>query len=381
VLRPVVKTITRIVGVVPEPIRILIGALLALALGLGVRSRIAARRARRLERQRVELLQDVGLLQAALLPAPPDRLGPVGTSVAYRPADGPGAGGDFYDVFAIEGGRLGVLLGDVSGHGRGALPHTALVRFTLRAYLEAGLSPRESLQTAAAALERQLGESFVTVAVATYEPRERVLTYACAGHPPPLVIGSGSQQITPITVASAPPVGTGMRTGTRHTVVALPGAAQVCLYTDGVTEARTASELFGADRLRRTLTALGPGATAPQLLERVAQETDSRPDDMAACLLSIPGGAQAPRIVAEEIELDAAAALGERTERFLCACGVARDRIAEITRTARLEAERAGTVLLEVRRGDSQPQVLLHPNNVAPLHALRAEHRAAVGVS
>jgi hypothetical protein len=196
-----VTTITKIVGVVPTLVWALIGGLLALALALAVRSRLAALRARRLEQQRGELLADVGLLQAALLPVPPARLGPVGTSAAYRPADGPGAGGDFYDLFALDDGRLAVILGDVSGHGRQALPHTALVRFTLRAYLEAGLSPRSAVQTAGAVLERQLGESFATVAAATYHPRERILTYACAGHPPPIVIGS--RAIEPITVCAA----------------------------------------------------------------------------------------------------------------------------------------------------------------------------------
>jgi hypothetical protein len=139
-----VRTFTRIVGVVPEPVWILLGVLLALSLALAARSWLGALRARRLERQRAELLEDVGLLQAALLPLVPARLGPVDTSVAYRPADGPGAGGDFYDLFALGDGRLAVIVGDVSGHGRHALPHTALVRFTLRAYLEAGLSPRYS---------------------------------------------------------------------------------------------------------------------------------------------------------------------------------------------------------------------------------------------
>ncbi len=290
---PIVTTITKIVGVVPTLVWALIGGLLALALALGVRSRLAALRARRLEQQRGELLEDVGLLQAALLPVAPDRLGPVGTSAAYRPADGPGAGGDFYDLFALEDGRLAVILGDVSGHGRQALPHTALVRFTLRAYLEAGLSPRGAVQTAGAVLERQLGESFATVVAAIYHPRERTLTYACAGHPPPIVLGS--RAIEPITVCSAPPIGAGARTGTRQTVVSVPGRAQICFHTDGVTEARVGAELFGAQRLTQTLAELGPRTSAQELLERVAAQTDARPDDMAACLLSVEGARGRPR--------------------------------------------------------------------------------------
>ena len=169
----------------------LIAALLALALALGVRSCFAALRARRLERQRAELLEDVGLLQAALLPTPPARLGPVGTSVAYGPAAGPGAGGDFYDVFALADGQLAVIVGDISGHGREALPHTALVRFTLRAYLEAGLvaarRPADRRRRARAPARRTCSRRS---SLATYNPRERVLVYACAGHPPPVVLGA-----------------------------------------------------------------------------------------------------------------------------------------------------------------------------------------------
>ncbi len=355
------------------------GALLALALGLAVRTRLAALRSRRLERQRGELLEDVGLLQAALLPVPPDRLGPVRTSAAYRPADGPGAGGDFYDVFALEDGQLAVIVGDVSGHGRQALPHTALVRFTLRAYLEAGLSPRAAVQTAGAVLERQLGESFATVAAATYHPRERTLVYACAGHPPPIVLGARS--ITPITVCSSPPIGAGMRTGTRQTVVSVPGRAQICFHTDGVTEARIAGALFGAERLAGALAELGPAATASALLDRVAEEADSRPDDMAACLLSVRGDAGAPTVLVEELELDRDEATGERTERFLLACGVQSGEVAELVRSACAGAERAGTVVLEVRPSDGSQQVTLRNDNVARLHVPHASRRAGIGAS
>jgi hypothetical protein len=372
---PIVTTITRIVGVVPTLVWGLIGALFSVALALGARSRLAVLRARGLERQRGELLEDVGLLQAALLPEPPARLGSVGTSAAYRPADGPGAGGDFYDLFALEHGRLGVIVGDVSGHGRQALPHTALVRFTLRAYLEAGLSPRAAVQTAGDVLERQLGESFATVVAATYQPRDRILTYACAGHPPPVVLGSRGP-IAPVTACSSPPIGAGMRTGTRQTMVSLPGRSQVCFYTDGVTEARIGTGLFGAERLARTLGELGPRASASVLLDQVATETDARPDDMAACLLEIEGGVAAPTILVEELELDHDEATSDRTEHFLCACRVERREIAELMRSAAFAAEKAGSVLLELRLLDGPTEVTLGHDNVTLLHPPQARRQA-----
>jgi serine phosphatase RsbU (regulator of sigma subunit) len=368
---PLTTTITRIVDVVPTPVRVLIAALLALALALAVRSRVSALRTRRLQRQRVELLEDVGLLQTALLPVPPARLGPVGSTVAYKPAAGPGAGGDFYDVFALEHGELAVIVGDVSGHGREALPHTALVRFTLRAYLEAGLSPREAVQKAGIVLERQLGDQFATVVAATYNPRERVLVYACAGHPPPLVRGTaaGAGVLQPVTVCSSPPIGVGMRTGTRQTAVSVPGRSQVCFYTDGVTEARVGHELFGAERLLATLAELGPQATASGILDSVVGQADSRADDMAACLLGVEGGDGTPTVLVDELELDAEQAASARTERFLRACGVPSGETVEVLRAARTALARADTVVLELHRAEGSPRVALRRDHLSYLHA------------
>jgi hypothetical protein len=374
-----VTTITKVVGVVPSALWALLGALLALAIAMTVRSRLVVRRARRLERQRGELLEDVGLLQAALLPITPPRLGPVGTSAAYRPADGPGAGGDFYDVFALKDGQLAVIMGDVSGHGRQALPHTALIRFTLRAYLEAGLSPRGAMQTAGVVLERQLSGSFATVVAATYHPRDRILTYACAGHPPPIV--RGSESIDPVTVCSSPPIAAGLRAGTRQTVVSMPGWSQVCMYTDGLTDARVGSELYGTERLNRALTELGRAATAEALLQRVTKDTTTRPDDMAACLLNVEGDATAPRIVAEELELNSEELADDRLERYLLACGVEQNEIAGLVRSARAVAGRVGTVVLELHLGDGPPQVALRRDKVTLLQTPSARPRADARMS
>lgn len=365
-----VTTVTRIIGVIPTALWLVIGALGLLAAMFAVSSRVAARRARRLARQREELLEDVGLLQAALLPELPARLGPVGTSAAYRPASGPAAGGDFYDVFGLESGSLAVIVGDVSGHGRDALPHTTLVRFTLRAYLEAGLSPRETLRAAAPVLERQLGGSFATVVIAAYDPRERRLTYACAGHPHPLL--TGLDEDAAIIACSAPPIGAGRRTGTRQTVVSIPGAAAVCFYTDGVVEARTEGELFGTSRLARALDGLPAHASAAELLDRVAELTERRPDDMAACLLDIAradGAEQPPFIESEELELDAQELQRPRPRRFLAAAGVADAEADAILAQARGAVALQGSVLLQVRPGAEGATATIIQDNLAPLRA------------
>ena len=89
--------------VVPDSLKVALAGLAALSLLLGAGYFFSSLRARRLARQRSELLQEVGLLQTALLPPVPEPVGALRTSVAYRPADGPGAGGDFYDALPLPG--------------------------------------------------------------------------------------------------------------------------------------------------------------------------------------------------------------------------------------------------------------------------------------
>jgi len=245
------------------------------------------------------------------------------------------------------------------------------VRFTLRAYLEAGLSPRNAMQTAGAVLEHQLGSYFATAVAATYDPRERVLVYACAGHPPPVVLGP--RPIVPTTACSAPPIGVGMRTGTRQTVVSVPGRSQICFYTDGVIEAKLDSELFGVERLTDTLAELGPKATASAVLDRVAEQANRRPDDMAAVLLGVDGGRRAPAIQVEELELDQREAGSARAEQFLLACGVDPYMIAKVRRPAAEAAKGGATASLELRYGTGGPEVSVRHENVAFLQTAALE--------
>jgi hypothetical protein len=172
-----------------------------------------------------------------------------------------------------------------------------------------------------------------------------------------------------------------MRTGTRQTVISIPGQALVCFHTDGVTESRVDGELFGAERLAQTLTELGPRATAAALLDSVAEATDARPDDMAACLLCLEGDSSAPTVLTEELVLDREGATCDRTEDFLLACGLERDEAAELMRSADLAAGRAGPMLLVLRYANGLPEVTLQRDNVAPLRTYHARRQADLRVS
>ena len=260
-------------------------------------------RNRSLGRQRRDLLQEVGLLQSALLPPVPDRVGGLRTSVAYRPADGPGAGGDFYDVLPLPGGRVGFILGDVSGHGRGALARTAFMRYTLRAYLEAGLEPRVALQVAGRVIDENLGGDFATVLLAVHDPETGSLTYATAGHPAPLVVGP--QPHDPVTAGSSPPIGVGVRTGLRQTTVPLVSGSVAAMFTDGLLEARTEGGLLGRDRLAELLEELGDDATARGLVESVNSEARVMSDDIAAVVIQPTNAATAGLFRTEQLELTA----------------------------------------------------------------------------
>jgi hypothetical protein len=286
--------------------------------------------------------------------------------VAYRPAEGAAAGGDFYDALPLPDGKAAFILGDVSGHGRGALERTAFLRYTLRAYLEAGLAPRVALQIAGRVIDEQLGGDFATVLLAVHDPATGSLTYASAGHPAPIVVGPSAYQ--PVLAASSPPLGVGLRTGLRQTTVPLAPGCVSCLYTDGLTEARTAKGILGRGRLGDFVAELGRDGEAPQLLDRVAEEARAMPDDMAACMFSPTAGVTTGGFRTELLELSAAELDGPLGCRFLEACGVADDEAENALEDAAFLATRFDDVLLHVVFGNRLTVDAL-PANVESIEA------------
>jgi|HubBroStandDraft_2_1064218.scaffolds.fasta_scaffold00289_3 hypothetical protein len=306
---------------VPDWSKPIIMLLLLLAIGFAVRSLILGRRARGLEGQRATLLRDVDAMQAALVPEVPARVGGLAVSVAYRPADGPAAGGDFYDIFAPERGKIAIILGDVVGHGHRALTHAALTRYTLRAYLQAGMQPRAALALAGQVLADRTMENFATVAVGVYDARAGSLTYASAGHPVPIL--HGLQTRAPLAICASPPIGWTVPTGRRQTTVSLPPGAVACFFTDGLVEARCKeNELLGRERLSEILAALGSRPDAAKLLAKVRATALFTPDDMAACIV-VPEMTVIPtRTHIEELEADAQELDRGDVRRFLETCQV-----------------------------------------------------------
>ncbi|HEY3186557.1 MAG TPA: PP2C family protein-serine/threonine phosphatase, partial [Solirubrobacteraceae bacterium] len=340
----VAVAINGIVRGLPDWSRPIIGILLLLVAGFGLRAFVSGRRARRLEAARRSLSADLAVLQEALVPSLPDRIGGVELSVAYRAADGLASGGDFYDVFALDDDRTGIILGDVSGHDREAIARAAAVRHKLRAYLELGFEPRAVLHAAGEALASDSFDGeFATAAVAVHDRRDGTLTYACAGHPPPILSGSAAHD--PVVVCSSAPLGWGLPTGRRQTTVVLGDGDLACFFTDGLVEARVNGALLEREGLERLVDELGETGTATDLVDAVLDVARHAGDDLAALVIRTPASAATSAVRIEEVELDADEVTRQAPVRFLAACDAS---AALIEQTARAVPGEAGRVLLRV---------------------------------
>jgi serine phosphatase RsbU (regulator of sigma subunit) len=178
-----------------------------------------------------------------------------------------------------------VLLGDVSGHGRDSVTQAALARYTLRTLLAAGHSPAAALALADRLLARDLPPQYVTVIAAIYDGRTAALTYAKAGHAPPIVLGAPHD---PDAEQPACPLGLGLGESWPEFLVRLGPEVSVCLYTDGLEDARRDGTRLGREEIHRLLSAQdAPDAT--RLIADIGRVADRMSDDLTAVVLRAAG--------------------------------------------------------------------------------------------
>ncbi|BBH70788.1 hypothetical protein ACTI_74730 [Actinoplanes sp. OR16] len=174
-------------------------------------------------------------LQQALLPVVvTDGLPGVQVSADYRPADlSHQVGGDWYDVFALPGGRIGFAVGDVVGHHVTAAAAMARLQSALRFAAQTALGPARVLEELDRASTTIADSMMTTVGFADYDPATRLLRFACAGHPPPLLITGNDAEF--LWAGRSMPLGVG-EDGREHGERVVEDRAAVVWYTDGLVE-------------------------------------------------------------------------------------------------------------------------------------------------
>ncbi|MFG3496559.1 SpoIIE family protein phosphatase [Streptomyces sp. NPDC047928] len=278
---------------------------LPLADELAARAAVCIDNARRFTREHTAAL----LLQRSLLPRNVPPLTALDVAHRYLPADTrAGVGGDWFDVIPLSGARVGLVVGDVVGHGVGAAAAMGRLRTSVRVLARQDLAPDELL----ARLDDLIGQAAhehlyapgpgaepgprpgalelpddqalgATCLYAVYDPLTGVCRVARAGHPAPAVVAPDTGEVSFPDVPGGPPLGLGGLPFESMDMV-LPEGSLVALFTDGLVRGRDRDPEAGLGALRAVLA--DHHAPLDDLCERaVATLLPGPVDDDAALLL------------------------------------------------------------------------------------------------
>ncbi|WP_327738337.1 SpoIIE family protein phosphatase [Streptomyces nojiriensis] len=154
----------------------------------------------------------------------------------YLPASDHDVGGDWYDVIPLPGGRTGLVIGDVMGHGIHAAAVMGQLRTAVRTLARHDVPPARLLRSLDAVVADLGEDEMATCVYAVHDAASGVCVIARAGHPPPAVV-TPDGAITFLDGPPGTPLGTGGR-DFRTEEVRLPPGSLLVLYTDGLIEAR-----------------------------------------------------------------------------------------------------------------------------------------------
>lgn len=194
-------------------------------------------------------------LQAAIL-AKPEPIEELNVGYLYRPASAAAnVGGDFYDIFRMDGGRIGLLIGDVSGKGLEAARLTSLVKDSLRSFAAVWNDPRAVIAHVNQLIYTMTPtESYATLFFAVLEPQRGKAVYCNGGHTPGILQHSdGTSRLLDTTGGL---VGALQAMSYENGTFDFSPHDRLILYTDGIVEARINGEQFGVDRLLEVVGAL-----------------------------------------------------------------------------------------------------------------------------
>jgi PAS domain S-box-containing protein len=247
-------------------------------------------------------------LQRSLLPPPTFEADQLEIAAFYRPGvEGTEVGGDWQDVIDLGDGRTALVIGDVMGRGVRAAAVMGQLRAAVRAYARLDLSPAELLRLLDETVLEISQNTIVTCVYAVYDAAAQTLTYANAGHLPPLVVQPG--QPTRRLLAGGPPLGAG-RHGEVSETITLPSESLLALYTDGLVERRGRDLDTGINQLAAVIAkSRSPVAQLPtELVERLLPDG---PDDDVAILVCRTTSESTPGRVVRHDLMSGSGALSE----------------------------------------------------------------------
>ncbi|MFJ6608817.1 SpoIIE family protein phosphatase [Streptomyces sp. NPDC091289] len=260
---------------------------------LVARAAVCVDNARRYTREHTAAL----VLQRSLLPHTLRGGTALDVASSYLPADAKdGVGGDWFDVIPLSGARVGLVIGDVVGHGIGAAATMGRLRTAVQTLADMDLPPDELLarlddlvlrlseeERAGGPAERG-GTTVVgaTCLYAVYDPANGCCTMARAGHPPPVVVTPDGTVSFP-DLPAGPPLGLG-GLPFESLEIELPEGSLLGLYTDGLIEGTDKDMESGMERLGRAVSraALPLEDLCPAVVKELLPVP--QPDDIALLL-------------------------------------------------------------------------------------------------
>ena len=202
-------------------------------------------------------------LQRSVIPQTAPQFEGLDVIARYVPASTFQLGGDWWDAFSLDDGRVAFVVGDVAGHGVAAATTMTQVRSAVRAHLFAGESPASALDRTDRFMDGLFEHAVATALIAIVDPVSGRATLAAAGHPPPFLVQDGASQ--ELEIGRRPLLGLGVVAAVESEVQLAPGAT-LLLYSDGLIERRGVN--LGVSLAQ--LGAIAPPAAKPGEFDRWA---------------------------------------------------------------------------------------------------------------